>query len=344
MNKLAKLGASALCGSLAAVASAQAGEMTVSGGATATWSTQDQTTNGNPIGMNSGLTFTGTGELDNGTTFTLTVTHADKAAYSSGNIVMTVPGLGSIGIDQGAGGQGLDRLDDKMPTAWEETTGTNVGTGLQTVAGVGGSSNIEWGLDSGLLPDGASVYIAVSPRAGGTAANDKGSGGDSKGIGSGYDVVIEHSGLMEGLNVFAGMSSIDRAAGAATDGGNNDGDRSQYALGATYAMGGLTFGYQYTRDNVSAFDKAGTSFYENDAYGVSFAVNDDLSLSVGIHKSERDVVGGTNVETEASSIQAAYSMGGASIKAARTDVDNSSYASATVNQKEGYTLALTLAF
>ena len=38
MDKLTKVGLSALCGSLAAVASAQAGEMTVKGGATATYS------------------------------------------------------------------------------------------------------------------------------------------------------------------------------------------------------------------------------------------------------------------------------------------------------------------
>jgi len=60
-HKLTKIGVSALCGSLAAVASAQAGEMTVKGGATATWVKGSQTTNGNPIGMNSALTFVGTG-------------------------------------------------------------------------------------------------------------------------------------------------------------------------------------------------------------------------------------------------------------------------------------------
>ena len=60
MNKLAKIGASALCGSLAAVASAQAGDMSVTGGATATWSKGElHNSNGNPIGMNTGLTFTG---------------------------------------------------------------------------------------------------------------------------------------------------------------------------------------------------------------------------------------------------------------------------------------------
>jgi len=342
MNKLAKIGASALCGSLAAVASAQAGEMSIAGGATATWSQGDQTTNGNPIGMNSGMTFTGSGELDNGTTFTLTVTHADKAAYSSANIVMTVPGLGTIGIDQGAGGQGLDRIDDMMPTAWEETNGTSVGTGLQTIAGVGGSSNIEWGVDAGILPDGMTVHLAHSPKASGTAASDKGTGGDGKGQ-SGWDVVIQHSGIMDGLNLFGGYSTIDQKIDAAAATGQT-GDRTQYGLGATYAMGSLTFGYQKTRDNHENA-AVGTSYYENDAYGVSFNVNDDLSLSVGVHKSDRNLASGlASIEQEATSIQMAYSMGGASIKAARTDVDNSNYSTAVANDKDGFTLALTLAF
>jgi len=338
MNKLAKIGASALCGSLAAVATAQAGEMSVTGGATATFSKGNYTTNGNPIGMNTGLTFTGSGELDGGTTFTLTITHADKAAYSSANIVMTVPGLGTIGIDQGAGGQGLDRIDDMMPTAWEETNGTSVGTGLQTVTGVGGATNIEWGLSEDMLPDGASLHIAHSPRAGGTAANDKGVGGDT-GVGAGWDIVVQHAGITDGLNIFGGYSTIAQFKDA---NGSYSGDRTQFGFGATYALGAVTMGYQYTKDNRQANE--GTNYYENDAYGVSFNVNDDLSISIGVHQSERNHANGTSTTNDATSLQAAYSVGGASLKVARTDVDNASYSTAVANDKEGYTIALTLAF
>ena len=73
MNKLTKVGLSALCGSLAAV-SANAGTMEVLGGATATWSQNSVKVNGNPVGMNSGLTFKGSGEFDNGNTIPLTLT------------------------------------------------------------------------------------------------------------------------------------------------------------------------------------------------------------------------------------------------------------------------------
>ena len=83
MNKLTKLGVSALCGTLAGVTAANAGSMSVSGGATATWVSNEGQVTGNPLGMASNLTFSGSGELDNGTTFTMSVTHDDKNAFSS---------------------------------------------------------------------------------------------------------------------------------------------------------------------------------------------------------------------------------------------------------------------
>ena len=341
MNKLTKIGVSALCGSLAAITSANAGSMSVAGGATATWVSNGGQSTGNPIGLNSGLTFTGTGELDNGTTFTLTVTQADQTAYSSSNLVLTLPTLGTIGIDQGAGGQGLDRLDDMMPTAWEETNGTGTPSGLQTVAGVGGSTNVEWGVSSDMLPDGVSLHLAYSPRATGKQANDKATGVADNGVGSGWDIVLQHSGLADGLNVFAGMSEIEQAK-ATTDA--STGDRTQYALGFTYAVGATTFGYQYTRDNLQTRTSASTSYYDNVAYGVSFNVNDDLSISYGVHESDKVKTNVSTVTNENASLQVAYTMGGASIKFAETSVDNSNYSTASSDDVDGHTIALTLAF
>ena len=74
MNKITKIGLSSLCSSLAALSAAQAGEMSVSGGATVTHSSNQGEVSGNNLGMNSGITLVGSGELDNGTTFTLTLT------------------------------------------------------------------------------------------------------------------------------------------------------------------------------------------------------------------------------------------------------------------------------
>jgi outer membrane protein OmpU len=343
MNKLTKIGVSALCGSLAAVASAQAGTMEVLGGATATYSSNEGAVTGNPIGMNTGLTFKGSGELDNGSTFTLTITQADQIAYSAGSIAITTPSMGGIKINGKSGGTGIDRYDDMMPTAWEETNGTSLGTGLQTVAGVGTAMNIEWTASADMLPDGTHFGIAFAPgSATGATANDKGVGGDSGGVGSGYDITVGYTGLMDGLNVFGGMSTIEQPT--ETAGSSTSGDRSQYVAGATYAVGAVTVGYQYSRDNMQNTGDGVASFYENDAYGISFAVNDDLTLSYGMHKSEKSITNNTTVELEAQSLQMSYTMGGMSIKFAESSVDNASYTSGTSADNDGRTIALTLAF
>ena len=58
MNKLTKVGCSALCGSLAAISAANAGELTVTGGADMTFSSVSNQTTGNPIGIGSTLLLT----------------------------------------------------------------------------------------------------------------------------------------------------------------------------------------------------------------------------------------------------------------------------------------------
>ena len=342
MNKLSKIGLSALCGSLAAISSASAGDLTVTGGANATYTSEDNATVGNPLGMASAVTFKGSGELDNGTTFALTLDSTDQEAYSSGQIVMTTPSMGTFAFDQGAGGRGIDRLDDKMPTAWEETDGTGIGAGLQTVSGIGGSTAIEWAAPGDMMPDGVSVYLGYTPKSGQSGINDKASGGTGvENKGSGWDLVVEHSGLMDGLNAFAGYSTVEQYVD-----NTNDGDQTEYALGATYAVGSVTVGYQYTRSNRQPGSSTGgeVEYYENNAYGVSFNVNDDLSLSYGVHTSDVSKSGAADVELEATSLQIAYSMGGATIKVAETSIDNASYQTGAAFDKDGTSMMLSLAF
>jgi outer membrane protein OmpU len=298
---------------------------------------------GSPLGMTTGLTFSGSGELDNGSAVAVSIAHDDQNTYSTSSVTLTIPGFGALALDQG-GGTGLDRLDDKMPTAWEESYDTGVGTGIQTVAGAGGSTDIEWAIDAGMLPDGMSAYLSWNPRADGSKANDKASGGSTaSSAGAGYDLVVEYSGLMDGLNVFAGYSNIEQPIEDAQS--DTEGDRSQTALGLTYAIGSVTVGYQQTRDNVQSSKPGGsTHYYSNAAYGISFAVNDDLSLSYGEHKSDRARTSGISTEAKSSSLQMAYSMGGATIKFAESSVDNASYSTAAANDKDARTIALTLAF
>jgi len=276
------------------------------------------------------MTFTGNGELDNGTTFTLSIAHTNKAAYTGSSIAITTPTLGTFTYDEG-GGTGLDRIDDMMPTAWEETDGTGLPVGLRTVAGAGGNADIEWNVGVG-LPEGMNAYISLAKEPDGSKNANKGTSGENTSVnGYGWDVVLTHSGLADGLNVFGGYSQIEQIARLD--------DRIQYALGATYAVGGATIGYQHSKDRNVA---AGT-YYENDAYGVSFSVNDNLTISYGIHDSDKVTDSGKVTRNlQADSLQVSYTVGGASIKVAESDVDGQNYVKGT--NREGRTIALTLAF
>jgi len=333
MNKLTKVGVSALCGSLASIAAANAGAMNVSGGATATYTTVDDVVVGNPLGMATALTFTGNGELDNGSTFVVTIALTNKAGYTASSIAVTTPSMGTFTYDEG-GGTGLDRIDDMMPTAWEEVDGTGVAMGLRTVAGAGGSADIEWNVGMG-LPDGMNAYVSVSPEASGSKnANKSFSGPNATHEGYAWDVVVTHNALSEGVNFFAGYSDISQ--------NSTLGDRKEGTIGLTYAVGGITVGYQRSRINSPG---AADNYYENDAYGISFAVNDDLTISYAGVQSTRNFDSNIcSVELDGETLQLSYSFGGASIKIAEASVDNKNYLTAAANQRDGRTIALTLAF
>jgi len=334
MNKINKIGVSALCGSLAAISAANAGDLTVTGGADLTWiSLSDQVT-GNPIGMGSNFGLKGNGELENGWTVDLSIAMTNANVYSNSSVTITVPGVGAILVNQGGSGTGIDRYDDNTPTVWEEADGAGLSAGITNVQGTSGGATIE--LKPEATPDGLTARFAWSPNADDEPASDKAGGGDSGTLASGWDLTLEatselHS--VEGLTLYGGMSEVDQFQNAATI----SGDSSERVIGIKYASGGFTVGYQQSNDDTGLTDNGE---YDNTAYSITFNVNDDLSIGYAHVESEKE---GSNT-AEADSIQAAYTMGGATIRIAEIDVSNQSYATATTSQLDATVISLGLAF
>ena len=350
MNKLTKVGLSSLCGSLAALSAANAGEMSVSGGATITHSTNSGEVDGNNLGMNSGITFSGSGELDNGTTFTLTITNADKAAYSAGSVAIVTPSMGSFNVASASGGNGIDAYDDKMPTAWEETWGTSLGTGLDLISGVGASMNLQYKTP---VIMGTTLAIAHSASNDGAQVNDKStSGAANSALQRGTDVAIDIN--VPYVNVFAGYSMTERYGAGKAAGTNQDknADREEGVMGALITIGPVVLGAQATGEYLGNEQTGSDVFgYKNVSYGVAFNISDNLSISYGNVESKQGFVsqdGGASGKPsrlmEIDSYQIAYTMGGASIKIAESEVSNAKYQTGTGNAKEATTIALSLAF
>ena len=81
MNKLTKIGLTALCGSLSSVAAANAGALDITGAMNigATYGQGPNDHNGNPLGFNKAIGLAGSGELDNGYTWAYSAAYTDDA-------------------------------------------------------------------------------------------------------------------------------------------------------------------------------------------------------------------------------------------------------------------------
>ena len=94
----------------------------------------------------------------------------------------------------------------------------------------------------------------------------------------------------------------------------------------------------------------GLKYFENDAYSVAFAVNDNFSISYDklVSTARISVQSETNVRTsrdrylEVTTLQAAYNMGGAVLSVSQKDIENKDYA-ANVDLKE-YMFGIKMAF
>jgi len=331
MNKLTKVGCSALCGSLAAISAANAGDLTVTGGVDMTWTSLEDGTTGNPIGMGSNLTFKGDGELDNGWTFALTVANGNASAFSAANVNLVMGGLGELNLNQGNSGNGVHAYDDKMPTAWEESWGNSLSTGVKLANGAGSSTNISY-----TTPKiaGTTIEVAYAPEMGASDTADKTSASASISKDAGYDAVINinpslGTEILSGLNIFAGAhyaESTDNNSTLGQDSGSGVG-------GVTFDIGPISLGYAVAGHVTGYKDSVGdalgrTDYYKSHMYGVAFNVNDDLSLSYSYYDTRKEGQGGNasqkegNRYIEVESMQVAYSVGGASIRLAETKGTN----------------------
>jgi hypothetical protein len=224
-------------------------------------------------------------------------------------------------------------MDDMTPSVWEEADGAGISAGIDKTIGINGGTTIEV-TPSEAMPAGLTARFAYSKDADGGNVNDKASGGQTGALGSGYDITLEAGSDLtgvDGLTLYAGMSEIEKFQNGAI----NDGDQSEQVLGVKYAAGGFTVGYQITDEETG---QTSITDYENTMYSVTFSVNDDLS--VGYNHVESDQTGGT-LTAEATSYQAAYSMGGATFRISEVDIENRNYAASDIN---GTVVSMGLSF
>ena len=303
MTNLKKLGLTALAGSLVAT-TGYAGALDVSGGAKVSYVSQDETeVSGNPFSMTRDITFSGSGEMDNG----MTISYHQMltaGAFSSSGLKLDMGDAGVLSFANGTSqGHGIGAYEDKMPTAaeqvWDDLDGQ--ANGVLTKNGV---NKIGYGTSVG----GANVSVDY---------NKQEDGGSAKSIGVDYSPV-------DGAMIFVAMSDEYAGPNSSTD---------QATFGGTYTTGATTLGIQRTSIDLSGSDND----VDRTHIAASFAVNEDVSVSWGMSTVEFEAA--SKSDQEDSGFSASYTMGSMSLTAAFNSSDNVGGTSGTDDEHKEVGLA-----
>ena len=307
MTNLKKIGLTALAGSLAAIGYAQAGSLSLNGTARMEYSTDSSSTaSTGAFAQNTSISFSGSGELDNGMNVSYFSLQSATANSSSQSVALDMGDMGKVTMSN-YNMAGIGMIQDKVPNGGEQPW-DDIGTHGTPEQGV------------------------ASPHAGNRLGYITTAGGATVSAAMNYENQSPTTSLAVSMPL---MEGFEVGAGMATDkGGEADKENDITTMYAKYTMGGISIGYQLT----DVDQETANTDIERTAYGISFAVNDNLSIGYGISDTEFEA---TSLDEENAGIGIAYTSGGMKLGIINNQKDNSNGATGADETTE---LQLTFAF
>lgn len=342
--------------SISIFSSANAGTLTVTGTAKATYNIVSGFSNVEKgIGVSNDLDFTGTGQTALGK-FTYQVQQESSAGAM--NIVdqqlVLVTGYGTVGAFVSEGN--LSQQNAGSRSVYGRPTDTDGGIAAEIDnTGINSYNNMQYHLPAGLLPFGIGAKIAYAPDANanlGAKTNSLGTTrtvtGANAGNATSYQITAAP---IKGFAIGADYLNHGEAGNAANRSHQND---ESGAVFLKYDIGAIGIGASKALHTpAQAMGTANTvEYYDQLNYSVSFLVNPNLSISYEQEISERkgaSVLDGVNARTKtadvknkSNGIQAAYTVGGVTLAVAHNQHDNVGYA--TGKDADNTVFAVTMAF
>ena len=324
-----KVGLTALAASLVSV-SAHAGAISVAGGASinAEGYAGENLNGGTTFSMGNQLTFTGSGELDNGMNVSVsfildqgddasaaTTTVMGQAPFDSHSVTVSSDELGTL-VFSGEGGSSATTVMDASAAGnvWDTFDGAR-GTIVTAVAqsdSAPGDNSFLYTLPS--MVDGLDLQLSYKPQ------------GSNALSASGYGV--SYTGV-EGLT--AKFASTDIETGAS----GTSGDHTAWHL--SYVYGPVTA----TATNSEYDVGTGTSDQTLSSFAISYTITDELSVTYGEDTIEK---GGDPTDAEYSVISASYTAGGMTLSASMKEAENVNHTTASNEDFEYWSLGASFAF
>jgi outer membrane protein OmpU len=307
-----KIGLTALAGSLV-VTSAYAGALSVSGGASIGLKNTTKTATGKSWTMGNQITFSGSGELDNGMNVSLSfvIDQADDTLPFDGHsVTVSSDSLGTLKFS-GEGGSSAQSAIDTTAAGDLWNNGSNVTAPRASEAG---DNSLFYTLPS--IMDDLAVTASMSPGgAGGSTATA---------------YAFTYTGV-EGLSVSYGSGETNTVGT----------EQDHTTMKASYAIGSFTVGMSNTESN---YDNAASIDETVNSWQVAYTISDDMSVTYGVDTIETEA---QTVDEEISGLGVSYTTGGVTLTANRfeaTGQGNSNTEKSHTGDQERWTLGASFAF
>ena len=325
-----KIGLTALAASLVSV-SANAGELSVSGSAsinTSGYSAPAATglNGGSTFSMGNAITLSGSGELDNGMTVTLSYqldegANKDATAtslFDDHSVTVSSDAMGTLVFSGHGGSSAASSVNTTAAGDIYDTFDGAIGslgvTGVAISESSAGNNSFFYTTPS--VMDGVAIFASYSPQVASTAQSE-----GSVGYGVTYTGV-------EGLTASFATNDINGGSTGA------DGDVDVMAL--SYVMGSITAKWSNNDYDIGT----AASDQETEAFSVAYTVSDNLSVTYGV-----ETISQTSLtDAEYSKISTSYTSGGMTISASMQEGDNIDQTTAANEDVEYWSLGLAFAF
>jgi len=304
MNKLTKYGLTALAGSLA-ITSVSAGELGVSGAWSWSYDSGDSDESGQPMSMGDSVTFSGSGESDQGWTAGVSY-ELDGGTFDDYKLTLDMGDSGKVTFGgNSVAGDGINSVSNIVPAADTAVYSmTDTATAYGVADGAGGASNVGYNITVG------SIKLSAEMQ---------------KGDGTDKSFGVTYTGI-DNLTLVAGLGEINP--------GQVLGGQDEQVWGIKYSVAGATFAYMQTEVDIAG---STTTDEEGTHMGVSFAVNDDVTISYAVQDVD---INGKTLDEKNSGFGISYTMGSMSVAAYAGKTENGNGVATADDEGKGITLSI----
>ena len=310
-----KIGLTALAASLVSV-SAHAGALSVSGGASIGVKDTSKTSTGKSFTMGNSVTFTGSGELDNGMNVSIsfeldqgaeagTAGAAAKGPFDSHSVTVSSDELGTL-VFAGHGGSSAQSEIDTTAAGDAWNNGSNF-----TVSASSTSNNMMLYTLPTFIDD-VTAKVSYTPGA--------------AGVDSATAWRLGYTGV-EGL-------TVDYAKG---DNETVGAKAEATTFKASYAYSSFTLSYSKNEYDT----EAATGGQDIDSWNLAYTVNDDLSVAYGVETHDTEA---QTVDEEAEYVNVSYTTGGVTLSASNYMYEGDSNTAGAGGEIDRWALSATFAF